>query len=79
MKKSTKGSIRKAPSSVSWVFSFSNLAATNRNFDSNQMIKLWNLGIHHFNFMLVLAQKLFEIEGDYVNHLGLRTQSPHTK
>lgn len=44
MKKSTKGSIRKAPNAMSWVYSFCNLAATSRHFDANQMMDKWPLG-----------------------------------
>lgn len=43
MKKSTRGSIRKAPNAVSWVFSFINLQAWGHS-DPGFLIRAWKLG-----------------------------------
>lgn len=45
MKKSVRGSIRKAPSSLSWVFALMNLNASGAVADSNELLQRWNLDI----------------------------------
>lgn len=43
MRKSCQGSIRRAPSSISWVFSLVNLSVYGHH-DSGALIKAWTLG-----------------------------------
>ena len=43
MKQSIRGSIRKAPNAISWVFSLSNMEAANK-YDPAQLIQAWSLG-----------------------------------
>jgi hypothetical protein len=45
MKKSVRGSIRKAPTSLSWVFALMNLNASGAVADSNELLQRWNLDI----------------------------------
>ena len=44
MKKSQRGSIRKAPSAISWVVSLRNTFAGNKSLDPAGIIKQWILG-----------------------------------
>ena len=45
MKKSVRGAIRKAPSSLSWVFALVNLNANGAVADSHELLQRWNLDI----------------------------------
>ena len=51
MKSSVRGSIRKAPSVISWVCSFVNLNAWQR-LDAGSMIKAWLLGVKTIQYIV---------------------------
>ena len=43
MKLSTRGSIRKAPNAISWVFSLVNMASSSKSYDPAALIRAWCL------------------------------------
>ena len=54
MKKSQRGSIRKAPSAISWVVSLTNMASSMKNVDMQAVIKQWILGKRIVNMVGLL-------------------------
>ena len=58
MKKSTRGSIRKAPNAISWVFSLVNMSTLNKTLDPSNIIRSWSLCFNGHGSQSLCSQTL---------------------